>query len=424
MKKVKRHVKKKFLIIFVVAILIVGGMVGGYFYYKHVEDIKILKEKKQLEDIKNHYSEIVEISKDTALYTDDAGKAEWGSIAKGEVVELESADISLETKYFKLKNLDYYVSYNDVKKATQLLEKSDRYKKYIPFNENVTTKENSKLYRDEKLVYTVKESIDVPIIVKDDNGYYVEYLDELLFVKSEDVSGTHEANNTSEAEASSVPVTVYHFIYKEGETCNEGICHSTNQVREHFNYLKTNNFFTMTTTELRQFIEGKLRVPEKSLLVTIDDGSFAWNVVPLLNEFQVNATLFLITYRFPDLTRFESPYLELASHTHNLHDPYGGDLKPCSSGSNRNALLTCTANNVMLEDFKTSRKILNNTEAFCYPLYVYNENIIAVLKDAGFKMAFMGGGYNVEKGINPYKIPRRPLLGSTSMSQYMNIVNS
>ena len=51
----------------------------------------------------------------------------------------------------------------------------------------------------------------------------------------------------------------------------------------------------MTTTELRLYLEGKLRVPKKSILITIDDGARAHNFVPLLEEYKINATLFLIS---------------------------------------------------------------------------------------------------------------------------------
>ena len=46
----------------------------------------------------------------------------------------------------------------------------------------------------------------------------------------------------------------------------------------------------MNTTELRLYLEGKLRAPKKSILVTIDDGARAWNFIPLMEEYQINAT--------------------------------------------------------------------------------------------------------------------------------------
>lgn len=89
-------------------------------------------------------------------------------------------------------------------------------------------------------------------------------------VKNEDVLSTNEANNTTLTESVGVPVTCYHFIYLAGDnSCNEAICHSESQIRVEFNYLKFNNYFTLTTTELGKFIDEKIRLPEKLILITI-----------------------------------------------------------------------------------------------------------------------------------------------------------
>ena len=178
--------------------------------------------------------------------------------------------------------------------------------------------------------------------------------------------------------------------------------------------MKENNYFTLTTTELREWLEGKVRLPEKTLLITIDDGARAWDFVPLLNEYKINATLFLITSWYP-LDKFQSPYMEIASHTHNYHT---GGYCPGGQGS----ALKCVDKKLLLEDLTTSRKVLNNTEAFCYPFYEFNDYSESVLKEAGFKMAFIGGMKKVTKGVNPYRIPRISLNKHTTLNEYINYV--
>jgi hypothetical protein len=285
MRKTRRRLKKKFavLIFILIFILIIIGCFSGYYLYKeHQEEIKIALEKELINKIKSHYSDVVSISKDTELYEINDGKYKSiGTISKDEVVSLEKTDINKDTEYFKLKDLGYYVKYEDLKVGGELVPRSERYKKYLLFNENIVTKENTKLLRDGKVVYTIKNSIDSPIILKDNNGYYIEYLNELLFVSNEDVLNVYQANNTSEIAASGVAVTVFHFIFFDGDSsCNEAICHHESQIREHFNYLKTNNYFTMNTTELRLYLEGKLRAPKNSILITIDDGARAEGFIP------------------------------------------------------------------------------------------------------------------------------------------------
>ena len=416
----KRVLKKKvwiFGLVLLLLLLIIGG-VAYWFYYN---DKQLAQQQKQetklLEDINSHYNEIVEINSDSSLYEKKDNKyVKVGGIASGEIVALEKENITVNTKYFQIKDLGYYIEYKNVKKADRLVERDQRYKKYLVFNENVITKDKVKLYRDDKLVYTLNFSLDKEIILKDDNGYYIEYFGELLFIKSEDVLSTRSVQNTTEEEASGIPVTVYHFIYLNGDTsCNEMICHSENQIREHFNYLKTNEFFTMTTTELRLYLEGKLRAPKKSILITIDDGSRAWNFIPLLVEYIVNAILFLISGWY-EKEKFASPYMELASHTHNLHTP---GVCPGGQGSP----LKCADKTSLVADLKLSREILNGTEAFCFPFYEYNDYAISVLQEAGFKMAFIGGYRKAVRGDNLYKVPRIPLTDYTTLAQYANYIN-
>ena len=418
--KKKLRIKKKVIFIFVVLLF----LVAGFFTFKYSEELKrkadekiALEKKKQIKKIKSHYASIVEFSKDSLVYEKKGDKfIEVLSISSGERVSLDNIDINEKTEYFKINDNGYYVHYSDVVPSDNSFVKNDRYKKYLVFNENVISRENAKLYRDGKLVYTIKNSFEEEIIIKDYNGYYIEYLNELLFINKDDVLDVKEVSNTTLVEASGVPVTVYHFIYLEGDnTCGEAICHSEKQIREHFTYLNENKFFTINTNELRLYLEGKLRLPEKSILITIDDGARAWNFVPLLEEFKINATLFLISSWY-EKERFASEYMEIASHTHNLHTP-----RVCPGG--QGSPLKCLDREKLVGDLKQSRDTLNGTEAFCFPFYEFNDYGISALKEAGFKMAFIGGYRKATRGVDLYKIPRLPLTGYTTIEQYAKYIN-
>ena len=417
MVRIRRKAKKRLAVGLIIVLFFVAVFGGICFYFYKADQIEKENRKNLVEKIKSYYSEIVEIKKDSTLYELKNDKyVEVGSVSLGERFSLDKCDIDENTKYFKLKELGYFIEYQNVKKADSLIQRDDRYKKYLLFNENVATKDNVKLYRDGNVIYTLNKGIEEEIVLKDDNGYYIEYFNELFFVNKEDVLEVKEASNTTEEEASGVPVTVYHFIYLEGDnSCNEAICHSEHQIKEHFNYLKENNFFTMTTTELRLYLEGKLRAPKKSILITIDDGSRAWNFVPILEEYQINATLFLISGWY-EKEKFASNYLELASHTHNLHTP-----GVCAGG--QGSPLKCLNKDELLADLRLSREVLNGTEAFCFPFYEYNDYGISALQEAGFKMAFIGGYRKAVRGDNLFKIPRIPLTDYTTLNQYAAYIN-
>ena len=152
-----------------------------------------------------------------------------------------------------------------------------------------------------------------------------------------------------------------------------------------------------------------------SILVTIDDGARAEGFIPLLEEYQVNATLFLISGWYPK-EKFKSEYMELASHTHNLHTP-----RVCPGG--QGSPLKCLEKTKLVTDLQISRELLDGTEAFCFPFYEYNDYGISALQEAGFKMGFIGGGRKATPGVNLYKIPRLPLNRYTTLQQYISKIS-
>lgn len=410
--------KTKVIIILILLLIIIFGLLVSFFFWKKDQEYKNKKskEKELVEKIKSKYSNYVEVVKDSKLYKLNGNKyIEVGTVYKNNILSVDKIKINKNTKYFKISGLEYYIEYDNVKKSRNK-SIDNRYKSYIPFNTNIVTKDKVTLYQDNNKVYTFNYSIDVPIIVREDYGYYIEYNDELYLVKSEDVKSTYDKVNTNSKETLEVPVTVYHFIYLDGDnTCNEIICHHESQIRSHFKYLSDNKFFTINTKEMEWFIDKKIRLPERSILVTIDDGARAEKFIPLLEEYKINATLFLVTSWYPK-DKFKSDYLEIQSHTDNLHD---GGKCPGDQGSG----LKCLDKNILIKDLKTSRDKLDGAEAFCYPFYEFNGYSESILKEVGFKTAYIGGMQKVKQGINKYRIPRITIMGDNTLEEYVKYVN-
>lgn len=375
----------------------------------------LIKDENVLIKIKSNYGSAVKTTKDTKLYINDNGKyKDVGNINKDNILELESIDnIRLDNKYFKLLNSDYYVSYKDVEPTTDTINK--RYLNYIEFPIEVTTKEST-VYYDENFneVLTINIPVTARVIVNLNDYYGISLLSRLVYVKKEDFSNIVEVDS-SEDMAESIPAILYHFIYLDGDSsCNDIICHSEEQIDSHFKFLADNNIFTLNTSEVLSFIKGEINLPKKSILITIDDGARAENFIPFLEKYGLNATLFLVSSWYP-VSKFSSPYLEIASHTHNMHTT---GVCPTGQGGGIN----CLPENEILNDLKLSRETLNNTKAFCFPFYEYSDYSINLVKEAGFEMAFIGGSTKIKKGIDPYKIPRYPILSSFGVDYISNLV--
>ncbi len=414
-RKTRRKLKKVPVVITLLLIVLIVVLVILLFKNNN-KDENVLKDSP-----KNYYNQYVKTKDDTLLYNDEDEKV--GLIAKNVELELEEIDINKDTKYFKtiINNKEYYIDYKNLEKISDLSEINNRYKNYIVFNENIITDENTSFYDDNNnLVYEISESLNLPIIIKNEDSYGVEFNNNLLYVKKEDVKEIVDNENTQEKNSTGVPVLNYHFVFENSDTsCNEEICHSATQIKEHFSYIKENNFFTPTMKELEMYIDGKLQLPQKSVSITFDDGTRADVAKKYVDMYEINATLFLITSWF-NKDEFESEYLEVHSHGDDIHN---GGVCPGGQGG----AIKCLEEEKLLADLKLSREKLNNTTVFCYPFYEYNEYSIEMLKKAGFTMAFAGemaGGEHIVKvNADKYRLPRWVIVNWTTKEQFISYVN-
>lgn len=226
------------------------------------------------------------------------------------------------------------------------------------------------------------------------------------------------------SENGGIAVLNYHFFYDDaiGESCNEGNCLKTSTFKEQLNYLRDNNFKTLTMQEFVDWMYGKIQIPEKSVLITVDDGAMGTGahngnkLIPILEEYKMHATLFLITGWW-DINNYRSKYLDVESHTHDMHN--GGMCE----GVSRGAQMLCSTNEQVLNDLRTSISVTGSSNAFCFPLYAYDDNAINLVKEAGFKTAFIGGGYKVTQNTDKYHVPRYQIHHDTSLTTFINMVN-
>ena len=382
-----------------------------------VLNFTVLKKEDKKEEIEfnitNYYSKYVR-AKNIKIYKKEESKfIEIGKTGENLVLILDG----YEDKYFKIKDNDYYVYYEDVSKVKFYKENiNDYYKNYIPFNENVVL-DKAKLYNDNGLAYEINETLSLPIIIKEIDKYYVTYKDKLYYVNKSDVKETVYNLNTNEEKATKVAVLNYHFFYdkSKGEVCNEVICLEKTKFVEQLDYLKNNNYFTLKLSDLEMFIDGKINIPKNSVVITIDDGAMGVASIAktLLEEYEFNGTLFLISAWF-NKDDFISDYLQMHSHGHDLHNQ-----GVCKEGAQGGAI-QCLPRNVLLEDLNYSKNLLNGTTYFAYPFYEYNNYSISVLKEAGFTMAFVGGNQKAQVGTYKYTVPRYVMWYNDTIEDFIN----
>jgi len=219
--------------------------------------------------------------------------------------------------------------------------------------------------------------------------------------------------------ATEIAVLNYHFFYdKKTEKCNQNICLDINEFEKQLKYLKNNNFKTLTIEEFRSWMYGEIELPKNSVLITIDDGAMGTGklngnkLIPLLEKYETNATLFLITAWW-DPKNYVSKNLDVESHGFDIHK-----IGTCGSQN-----INCLDYNSLYDDLKKSFDIVGSYNSFCYPFYVHNSNAVNILSNLGVQVAFGGGGFNATRGSYRYYLPRYPIYSSITMDQFINMVN-
>lgn len=383
---------------------------------------QLAEERKQLvETIKSHYNIYVKTNKETDLYKKDNGNyIKSGKINKNINIVLNDTDITYDTKYFHIKNLDLYIKYEDVEKKDKFI-KSDRFKNYIYFNKNITTKSSTNFYDIQgNYLYTLDKSFDFSVLVMDEERYGIEFNDELLFIEKDDVDKIYDSNNTDLKNKNRIRTITYHFLYDPATyNCDQIICHTLDQFESHLKYIKENNYFALTLDELELYLDGKIQIPEKSIVLTIDDGTILDDgAIRLLEKYDVVATLFLIT-GWVGTDRFESTHLNLESHTHNMHNQY-----ECPGYGSQGGGILCLDEEYVLNDLKKSQEDLGGSKYFAYPFYDFNDRAIKLLQKAGFKLAFIGqydsDGYSYPNKTNKYLVRRKAIFSDTTMEDFVS----
>ena len=84
--------------------------------------------------------------------------------------------------------------------------------------------------------------------------------------------------------------------------------------------------------------------------------------------------------------------------------------------------MLCLTDEEVLSDLRTSINTVGSSTAFCYPFYVYNSHTIELVKQAGFKLGFVGGGSKASRNSNKYAIPRYHMYKNTSLVKFNNMI--
>lgn len=146
-----------------------------------------------------------------------------------------------------------------------------------------------------------------------------------------------------EKEGISVPIIMYHQVSKK-ESCRGKYTVTYDEFKKDMLYLKEKGYNTINMTDLIEFVNGKGTLPDKPIIITLDDGfeSVYAYVYPILKELDMcavasvvgeYATFFTenpdhnLTYSYMDWDEIselvKTDVIEIQNHSYDLHKSSG-----------------------------------------------------------------------------------------------------
>jgi peptidoglycan/xylan/chitin deacetylase (PgdA/CDA1 family) len=225
--------------------------------------------------------------------------------------------------------------------------------------------------------------------------------------------------------SSSIPVLMYHRV---GETHNEWerkYCVSARRFAEHMNLLAAKGWRAITLGDFFNWLDSGASLPEKSFLLTFDDGFHGVyeHAAPVLTALNWPATVFLVstligkrdiwcaaenpngaTYPLMDAAQIRE--LSGRGFTFHSHTRSHADLPKTDAATLR-------------DELAGSRDELQQllgapVDYLAYPFGRYDARVIAAAQEAGYLAAFSTQpGFN-RLGIERFKLRRLDIFGADS----------
>ncbi|HEY5575854.1 MAG TPA: polysaccharide deacetylase family protein [Clostridiaceae bacterium] len=212
-----------------------------------------------------------------------------------------------------------------------------------------------------------------------------------------------------------VPVLMYHSIAVEK---GNPIRMPVEQFDKEMKYIKDQGYTTLTLKELYDYFENKVPIPDKSIVITLDDG-YEDNYTaafPVLKKYGLKATVFMVTTTIDvnpncltsaQLKEMDKAGIEIESHTVTHRD------------------LDSLSYDEQLAELKDSKAALEkllgrSVDYVAYPTGKYNDDTIKAVTAAGYKMAFTTNGRWSDKSDGILTLDRVYISTFHSMDVFKN----
>lgn len=214
-----------------------------------------------------------------------------------------------------------------------------------------------------------------------------------------------------------IPVLYYHSVK---ESADNEVTITPEMLRAELKYIYDQGYVTLTMSQLKAYILNNSPIPEKSILITFDDGYMDnyYNAFPILKEFNMVATIFCIT------SELDGSYY-LSKEAIKEMSTYGIDIQ--SHTVNHPHLNKMTYDKQLLE-LTESKKTLEaitgkEIDSIAYPFGDFNSDSVKAAKEAGYTLGFTTKRGLSDRSDNPLTLDRIYISSKYDMTTFKDILH-
>jgi peptidoglycan/xylan/chitin deacetylase (PgdA/CDA1 family) len=184
---------------------------------------------------------------------------------------------------------------------------------------------------------------------------------------------------------------------------------SSAQFERHMGYLKSHGYTVLTMDQLADCIQGRRSIPEKGVVITIDDGFISeyTKAVPVLKKYNYPFCIFVFTHAIGLKNYMSWGQLKQLEH-------WGGEVG-CHTYSHPR-LINLPEKGIEQEIVgakDSMEKNLGHTVTyFAYPYGQYDDTVRSVAKRAGFRLMLSSDPGGVGAGTEFDRVPRQAVVGA------------
>lgn len=290
---------------------------------------------------------------------------------------------------------------------------------------SIKTTEQTKVYEEKNLTSSVllqlSQGFRYPIVGEVDGWFVIKVGERAGYIHKSSVEIDE-----------GIPVLVYHHILPKEEMVTSTSTVSVQSFEQQMAFLAEEQFTTISTTQLYDYLEGRHILPVNSILITFDDGLLSTKVYayPILKEHGFSAVQHIIssrTGRFEGEQVFDgngplqfftademqqmTDVFQFEAHTHNLHQ--------FSKGAGI-ALEMSSADIAM--DLQQNVNMLTDAISLAYPFGHYDEDMIEAMKEVGLLIGFTTNEGYANMQQSNYEVNRFGITENKTFEQFTSYV--